>query len=465
MYDVDVLIIGGGILGCFAARNLCRWQLSAALVEQREDVCTGITRANSAIAYAGYDNRPGSRKAAMTVQGNRAFGQLCRELDVPFHRCGSLLVSWDTGSTRRLEQKYQSGRINGVPGLELLSGAQARAMEPMLTHQVQAALYAPTTGTVNPWQLGIAAWENAKQNGLRTFFRQKVQGISRENGRYLVKTEEGCFRCAAVLNCAGLSSDEVEGMLFPGGIQLHLDGAEYLVLDAQTPKPGRVIFHQAQSCGKGITAVPCVEGNLLLSGVRRPLEVPYATTAQGLDQLYDQARALLPSLDLSQVIRSFAAVRPNPVGQAGQSIGDFVISHPAPGFYSLIGIKTPGLTCADQLGSLLAEAAAGELGANENPAFDPIRRAIPAGPGRIVCQCQHITEEQILEAIRRGAVSVEGVKRRLGTGMGRCQGSRCGPAIGKLLWQQGLFPEGRGASFQEPRRNGADCGKEPGNDG
>ena len=139
----DVIVIGGGILGCFAARNLRRWNISVLLLEKTEDVCTGITRANSAICYAGYDNKPGSRKAEMTVRGNANMDRLCRELDVPFSRCGSLLVTYDAASVPRLEKKLQNGLQNGVPGLRLLSGSQAEAMEPMLKPGVAAALYAP----------------------------------------------------------------------------------------------------------------------------------------------------------------------------------------------------------------------------------------------------------------------------------------------------------------------------------
>ena len=73
----DAVIIGGGILGCHAARNLCRYDLSVALIEEKEDVCTGITRSNSAIVYPGYDNQPGSLKAAMSVQACKSFDQLC----------------------------------------------------------------------------------------------------------------------------------------------------------------------------------------------------------------------------------------------------------------------------------------------------------------------------------------------------------------------------------------------------
>ena len=182
MKHVDALIIGGGILGCFTARNLRRWQISALLAEEKGDVCTGITRANSAIVYAGYDNRPGSRKAEMTVRGNASFDDLCRELDVPFTRCGSLLVCYDDRSAAKLQRKWQHGIENRVPGLQLLSGQETEKMEPMLKSGVVCALYAPTTGTVNPWQLGIAAWENARRNGAESAFNTKVLAIEARDG-------------------------------------------------------------------------------------------------------------------------------------------------------------------------------------------------------------------------------------------------------------------------------------------
>ena len=163
MRRVDAAVVGGGLLGCFTARNLRRWQISTVLLEAESDVCTGISRANSAIVYAGYDNQPGSLKAQLTVRGCANMETLCRQLQVPFSRCGSLLVTYDTAQIRRLERKLAHGQENGVPGLRLLTGAEAEAMEPMLRKGVAAALYAPGTGTVNPWQLGIAACENAVQ--------------------------------------------------------------------------------------------------------------------------------------------------------------------------------------------------------------------------------------------------------------------------------------------------------------
>ena len=437
MKHVDAIVIGGGILGCMTARNLRRWHISTLLMEKEADLCTGITRANSAIVYAGYDNKPGSLKAELTVRGNANMASLCEELEVPFSRCGSLLVTYDPQSVPKLERKLNNGMANDVPGLRLLTGAEAEAMEPMLRKGVAAALYAPSTGTVNPWQLGIAAWENAMQNGAELLLNTEVVGIRRTENGYLVETGEDVYACKMVLNCAGLSADKVQELLFPPSVRLDLDGAEYLVFDELAPKPERIIFHQADRCGKGITAIPCTEGNLLISGVRKPLGIPFATTVEGLRELHDAIKNLLPHVQLSQVIRSFGAVRPNPFVENGDSLHDFCIENPAPGFFSLIGIKTPGLTASGELGVLMARRAAEYLGAEPNPGFDSHRKAITKQDHEIICQCQKITRAQIVEAIRRGASTVDGVKRRVGTGMGRCQGSRCTHEIERLLEEYG----------------------------
>lgn len=420
-------------MGCMTARNLRRWNISTLLLEKEDDVCKGITRANSAIVYAGYDNKPGSLKAELTVRGNANMASLCEELEAPFSRCGSLLVTYDEASIPRLERKLRNGTENSVPGLRLLTGSEAEAMEPMLKKGVAAALYAPTTGTVNPWQLGIAAFENAVQNGAEVMLNTEVLGIHRTGDGYILETNQESIHCKMVFNCAGFSADRVQKLCFDPGIRLEPDGAEYLVLDKLAEKPGRVIFHQAHSCGKGITAIPCVEGNLLLSGIRKPMSIPFATTPEGLAELHASAKELLPQIDLGMVIRSFGAVRPNPCRESGESLHDFCIENPAPGFYSLIGIKTPGLTCANELGLYLAEKAAAFLQVEKNPSFDPKRKGIREKDNEIICRCEQITREEIVEAIRRGAATVDGVKRRVGSGMGRCQGGRCALKIEKLL--------------------------------
>lgn len=444
MRSFDAVVIGGGILGCFAARNLMKWDLSVLLLEKAEDVCTGVTRANAAIVYAGYDNRRGSIKAGMTLRGNAGFDRLCGELDVPFSRCGSFMVSFTEAGNAALEKKFRVGTQNGVPGLALIKGEEAKIREPMLAEGISKALFAPTTGTVNPWQLGIAAYENALGNGCEVKLNAPVLGICQTDGGYVLRTEGEEIFCKMVINCAGCGADSVQEMVFPPSVHLFCDGADFAVLDKRAKSPKYIIFHQAEEHGKGITAIPTTEGNLLLGPTRRALgKYPYATTREGMDFLRRDALKLLPELDLDAVIRSFGAVRPNPhrviwkdgsYVPDGSSIGSFCVERPAENFISLIGIKTPGITCAQELGAYLAKETAVFLQADPNPHFTPYRKGIPKQNGQeILCQCEGVTKEEILEAIRRGAKTVDGVKRRVGSGMGQCQGSRCAFAIEKLL--------------------------------
>ncbi len=443
MVHFDAAVIGGGVLGCFAARNLRRWNISTVLIEAAEDVCTGITRANSAVVYAGYDNKVGSLKAQFAVAGNAGFSRLCKELEVPFERKGSLMVSSGPNGDRVLKKKLEQGTANGVPGLQILTGEEAREREPFLSETVTSALYAPSTGTVNPWQLGIAAYENALQNGCEAMLNTKIRGIRKEGDRYILETDREAISCKVVLNCAGLQADKVQELLFPPSVRIYMNASDYYVLDKHAPSPKHILFQEREEKGRGIAAVPTMEGNLLLEGALRPLDgKPWATSREGLDYLRTTVSCFLPRIDLTQVIRSFAAVRPNPhrvVWQNGEwvpdgkSIGSFVIENPGPGFYSLIGIKTPGLTCAHELGMYLAKKAVDCLEASPNDAFAPNRKAISCKDNEIICQCEGITQAEILEAIRRGATTVDGVKRRVGTGMGRCQGSRCSLKIQQLL--------------------------------
>ena len=322
MKNVDVVVIGGGLLGCFAARNLCRRKLHIALLEAREDVCTGISRANTAIVYPGYDHKPGTLKAEMTVRANAGFDALCRELDVPFSRCGSLMVSCGEKADAVLKKKYENGLSVGVPGLRLLSGEEARKMEPVLAEGVTSALYAPTAGTVYPWALGIAACENAAANGAELCLNTRVLGIRKTAEGYRIETDRETFSCRAVVNCAGLAADRVQELLFPTPVHIAPDAADYLILDkAAENKPTRIIQYEPEDSGKGFNAVPTVEGSLLLGPSERENETDFAVSAAGLSFVRERAGRVLPGLDFNDAIRSFAAVRPNPQREDGGSIG------------------------------------------------------------------------------------------------------------------------------------------------
>ena len=451
MERFDVAVIGGGLLGCFAARELSRRKLNIVLLEAREDVCTGISRANTAVVYPGYDHRPGTRKAEMTVRANASFDRLCAELDVPFSRCGSLMLSFGPGADAVLQKKLRQGFENGVPGLRLLSAGEAYPLEPTLAPGLSTALYSPGAGTVDPWQLGIAACENAVRNGVELRLNSSVLALRRDGDGYLLETSRGALAARAVVNCAGLAADRVQALLFPPSVRIAATAGDYLVLDRHCEnRPAHILEYEPEDGEKGLTVVPTVEGSLLLGPTERENTLDYATAESGLARVRALTQRLLPGLDLRDTIRSFAALRPNPQRPDGSGIRDFCIEHPAARFWSLIGIKTPGLTCARELGAYVADRLSEELCAEEKALFDPTRRGIrrahalsfeerallaerESDYGELVCVCEDVTRAEVLEAIRRGAVTVDGVNRRVGTGMGRCQGARCTQKIAALL--------------------------------
>ena len=461
MQKRDIVIIGAGLLGCFAARALAAYDLAVTVLEAREDVCTGVSRANTGIVYAGYDTKPGTLKTRLCVAGSRGMAALCRELDVPFSPCGSLMVACGERAEAVLRKKYAAGQENGVDGLRLLTGDETLAMEPNLTPRVTAGLWAPGAGTLDPWALGIAAFENARANGVEFRFRAAVRSMRRSGDGFVLETENETWHARAVLNCAGLASDRVREMCERPLVRLFPSAADYLVLDDTARGFVRhVVFHEPEEKGKGLTLVPTVAGNLLVGPTERDREgAPGATDAGGLARLRALCAEIVPALDLGQTIRSFGADRPNPyyvreengVWQPeARGIGSFTVLAEA-GLVSLIGIKTPGLTAAKPLGDYAAEKLLAHLGgAEKKPGFDPCRRAIPeplrmpadaaaallsSDPdyGRIVCRCRGVSEGAVREAIRRGAVTLDGVKRRTGAGMGRCQGGFCMQRVLELL--------------------------------
>lgn len=461
MESCDVLIVGAGLLGCFAARALSRFNLKITVAEAREDVCTGISRTNAGIIYPGYDNKPGSLKAQLCVEASRGFDELCRELDVPFSRCGSLMVSFGPRGERVLADKLEQGLANGAGPLQILTRGEALDLEPQLSPGVTAALFSPMTGTVEPWALGIAAYENASANGVGFSFSTRVRRLIPDGGGFIAETDDRTFRARAVLNCAGLSSPAVRETCMPPRVRIFPTAADFFVLDDTVQGfISRIIFHEPEEKCKGLTLVPTLSGSILVGPTERePDGEPGAVSTDGLESLFDLCREVVPSLPLDSMIRTFAGLRPNPGAvefcegeyrRGSMRISDLCILEEG-SLFSLIGIKTPGLTCAYTLGEYMAKRITQVLGGTAlRTDFDPCRRAIiraaaldeaarealiGSSPeyGRVLCRCRGVTEGEVREAIRRGAVTLDGVKRRVGAGMGRCQGSFCSRRIIELL--------------------------------
>ncbi|MCB6993041.1 NAD(P)/FAD-dependent oxidoreductase [bacterium 210820-DFI.6.37] len=458
----DVAVIGAGILGCLTARELKKYRLDVLVIDKASDIGEGATKANSGVLYAGFHPRGGSLKGISCARGNRMHGQLCQDLDVPMEYVGSLFVAFHQEGLESIEDKVKKGRKNGVPDMEMISGEQARKLEPGLSRQVIGAMYAPTTGIVSPQKLVIHAALNAAANGAEFRFDTEVEHIEPEGEGYRLHTNRGDFSASYIVNTSGEGAADLERFVRPRDLEIKPKRGEYLVFDC--PSPIRHVIYQAQEKDeKGTLLAPTVDGNMLAGPTSYPARgyKNTETTRQGIDHIMRVARKLLPELDMGTVIASFAGIRAN-IENVPKEEKDFVVRLSAERFVSALGIKNPGMTAspylAEKLVELLREAG---LRCEMNPDFDPIYRAKPlflkADPsvqaallaenpayGNAVCRCEGITEGDILAVLDSALPphDLNGLKKRLRTGMGRCQGGFCTPQIIEILSRQwGVPPE------------------------
>lgn len=456
----DVILIGGGVVGCAVARELARYDLSVALLEKTADVCNGQSKANTAIVHGGYDAAPGSNKAKFNVRGNAMFERVAQELSVPFSRNGSLVVAFEEGGLPALMELKRRGEANGVKGLAILGREALIAREPNLNPEACAALDVPTGGIVCPYELTVAYAENAAQNGVAFFRETPVTAVSRSaDGCWRVETRRGAFMARAVVNCAGVHSAEFNNMVSEEKHCITARRGEYYIVDKNYRDAFRsTIFQLPTAMGKGVLIAPTVDGTILIGPTADdiPGKDDTRTTAAGLARVLERAKRSWPTLPERAFITTYAGVR------AHAETDDFILGEPAdaPLFFNALGVESPGLSAAPALGEFLAQAVAERLGAKPNPAFIPIRPGIPKfrdmtdaqreaaiardpDYAKIVCRCELVTEAEIRAAIRRpvGARTVDGVKRRTRAGMGRCQAGFCLPRTLELLAEELAVPE------------------------
>ena len=454
----DVIIIGCGVVGAACAYRLSRFRLRVTVLEALSDVAGGTTKANSAILHAGYDPEPGTLMARLNVEGVRLAEEICARLDVPYRKTGSLVLAFTEEDRAVLGKLLERGERNGVPGLRLLSGDEARGLEPELSGEVREALLAPSAAIVNPWEYALAMAETAVRNGADLRLRCPVTAIAREGEGFAVTTPKGVFRSRTIINAAGVHADRVHGLVGERTFAIRPAKGEYYLLDkSEGNRVGRVIFQCPGPMGKGVLVSPTVHGNLIVGPTAEPsAPEDTANTAAGLRKVRELAVRSVPGIRFRENIRNFAGVRAN------SDRGDFILEEcpGVPGFFDAAGICSPGLSAApaiaDELIKLLA---AKGLPLEEKKDFidersrvrfheldDGARNALIAEDpryGRVVCRCETVTEGEIAACLRAPIppVSVNGVKRRVGAGMGRCQGGFCGPRVQEILARELGVPQ------------------------
>jgi len=461
--NADVVVIGAGITGAAVARGLSRYSLDIILVEKEADFCFGTTAANTGIIHSGYHELPGTLKSRLCVRGNALYEQLCKELGVEFERNGSLVVALNTDDLKILEELNERGITNGVPNLRIIGKDELHEMEPNLTQNAIAALYAPTAGIVSPYETAIALCENAIHNGVTALLEARVKAIGKKNNRIKrVLTTQGTIETKFVVNASGLYADDISRMVGIDDFYIYPRKGEYFIFDKQVGcLVNRPVFPTPTPISKGITVSKTIDGNTMIGPNAQNLDIEYkykearaATTNEGLTEVLQAASRLVPNLPEAMTITNFAGLR------ATSNTRDFIIRsyQDIKGVINVAGISSPGLTAAPAIAELVIQILEYEgLELKPKKEFHPIREKpirfthlspeekdalIAKDPryGHIVCRCENVTEGEIVDATKRGARTMDGIKYRTRCGMGRCQGGFCGPRVAAILARELSIP-------------------------
>lgn len=456
MYDVAV--IGGGIIGAFCLRTLSACDIKICLIEKETDCSMGTTKANSAIVHGGFDPEPGTLMAKTNVEGNMMYKRVSEELSVPFMENGAFVVAFNEEEIKELEELLERGIENGVKDLRIISGDEARKISPRLTDEVVAALYCPHSGVTSPFEMASALIENAMENGADVFYDHRVCGIEKNNGKFIISSFNDVknnmnekIEAKYIINAAGVNADDVFELIGKKEFTIKGYRGQYFITDRSENHDINVtLFRTPDENGKGVLVAPMVHGNLILGpdSLYTENKEYKGSTRDESAFIREKVLRFVPDLNLRSSIRSFVGVR------AYSDRNDFIIeeSESVKGMINLAGIKSPGLTAAPAIALMakeLLEKAGLELKEKSdfNPYRKPIgfihlpederRKLIEKDPsyGRIICRCESVTEGEIREALSRPNAprTVEGVKRRVRPGSGRCQGGFCLPRVVEIL--------------------------------
>ena len=459
----DIIIIGAGAVGCAIARELSRYNLKVGVLEKESDVAFGTSGRNSAVVHAGFNNKPGSLMAKLCVEGNCGFEDLCKDLDVPYDKCGKLIVAFDDSDIETLNDIIKKGSQNGCKGLRLLNKKELNKMLPGVGGI--AAMLSPNTAIFNPFLYTVALAENAAKNGVTFFFNQEILSIKKENV-FFIETKETCYKTRYLINSAGLFADKISEMAGISDYHIYPCRGEYLILDKTEELPLPVYPAPKKGIGGlGVHLTPTTDGNIIIGPSAEYImeKDNYASTKPIIDKLFREAKQLFPSLKATNVIGSYCGIRPKLAPPAEGGFHDFIIKEESKkeGLINLIGIESPGLTASMPIAFMVRDLIAKHLKLTKKANFVATRKGIirfrdlslaeqekliesDSEYGDIICRCQKITKHEIREAIENplGVRTISSIKYRAWPTTGRCNGGYCLPKIAALLVDEyGMKPE------------------------
>ena len=445
----DIIVIRAGVVGCSIARELSKYNLHVLVVEKNTYVSEGISKGNSGIVHAGYNEKIGTLKAKLNIEGNKIFDDLSRDLQFPFKRNGAFILAFSDEEMKTLESLKENGEKLGVEGLEILTREEALNIEPNLNKEIVGVLNVKTSGIVSPYEMTIALAENAAENGVEFKLNSKVTSIEKISEGYKVTlNNKELVSGKIIINASGLEGAFLNNLVSMSKREINPVKGEYCLFDKVAGAMiNKTLFQVPNKLSKGVLVTPTAEGNLLV-GPNAVEGKTLETSREGIDEILDKSKKSLEELPVARILNTFSGIRPKTKG------GDFIIEEveDAKNFINFIGIDSPGLTAAPAIGVYVVNMIKERLDLVEKKNFKKTREKIvrfaelsleeknklikekPAY-GHMVCKCEFITEGEIVEAIHRPikALTVDAIKRRTRASMGGCQGIGCTLPISKIL--------------------------------
>ncbi len=445
----DIIVIGAGVVGCSIARELSKYNLDVLVVEKNSDVSEGISKGNSGIVHAGYNEKIGTLKAKLNIEGNKIFDDLSRDLQFPFKRNGAFILAFSDEDMNILESLKENGEKLGVEGLEILTREEALNIEPNLNKEIVGVLNVKTSGIVSPYEMTIALAENAAENGVEFKLNSKVTNIEKISEGYKVTlNNKELVSGKIIINASGLEGAFLNNLVSMSKREINPVKGEYCLFDKVAGAMiNKTLFQVPNKLSKGVLVTPTAEGNLLV-GPNAVEGKTLETSREGIDEILDKSKKSLEELPVARILNTFSGIRPK------TKEGDFIIEEvvDAKNFINVIGIDSPGLTAAPAIGVYVVNMIKERLDLVEKKNFKKTRekiarfaelsleeknRLIKEKPeyGHMVCKCEFVTEGEIVEAIHRPipALTVDAIKRRTRASMGGCQGIGCTLPISKIL--------------------------------
>lgn len=480
----DIAIIGAGVTGAAIAQRLSQYQVSVVVLEKYSDISFGVSKANSGIIHAGFHHKPGLLKSRLEIKGNTMFDSLHKRLNFPFKRVGIIVIAFSYEEMKIIEQLYNQGIENNVPGIEICGRDKTLGLEPGLNKDVVGALYAPTGGIIEPYRFVFALMESACKNGVILFKDFNVERAQYNQESYTIfSTYNQKIMARYVINAAGLYADDVSQIFNAENFNIIPRKGEEYILEKNAPGfPNHVIFPVPVKNSKGVLVIPTVEGTMMIGPTAQDIKdkEDFSTTEENLNRVFSLATHMVPAISKKEIITSFAGLRPALKGN------DFYIdiSKKANSFIQVAGIQSPGLTASPAIAQYVEELLIkGGLHFKKKESFNPsiprsnrirecpehdIIKLIEKNPsyGNIVCRCEQVSEAEIVEAVRKGHTTLDGIKFYTRCGMGRCQGGFCTYKIMKILMREtGMAPEamtkrGRGSYLIHGKISPANIRKE-----